>query len=501
MSLEPFTTLIATRHRRVLAQPEVSQRALLRTILARSQGSAVARALGLRSDVSFEDFLGVGTRDYSFYVPLVERTFEGERNTFGRDPIVAFGETSGSRGEPKLIPHTTASLNAIRRFAERVLLFQLLEGTHYFPHFTKWLSVTASISVRVERGLPVGFISGLMYQIAQKRRKGMLLPTPRVAAIADWDERIRQSVLEAWTKSVGTLLGVPAYLVRFLEEASRLANGKSLGDIWPRLGRVYYSGTSINPHRSLLERLLGKPLVVRGLYSATEGSFGAELDPHFPGELSLMLDLALFSFRDVDERGSRLMPAWEVSIGRRYEVFVTTLSGLFQYAIGDVLEVTETRPLRVRVTGRIQDEINLATEKLSVNQSDMVVERTAAKVPIHRDHFMVLPDPAHPRRHLWIVEALGTLDETSARSLIDSALSSVNPSYAALRRGDAVLECPRIVILPQGTFDEYIRAGFSIRGQFKFRHMFPDAQTLLRTRGLSMLEARVRGVGHGDQSR
>jgi hypothetical protein len=491
MSLEPFTTLAAARHRSVLDRPEAAQRALLRQIVARSRGSALADALGVAGDESFEEFLDVPPRDYSFYAPLVERTFDGDRNAFGRDPVVAFGETSGSRGPPKLIPHTTSSLNAIRRFAERLLLFQLLEGRHYFPHFTKWLSVTASVAVRVERGIPVGFISGLMYQIAQKKRRGMLLPTPGVAAIADWDERIRRSVAEAWGKPVGTLLGVPAYLARFLDEASRQAKGRPLGDVWPMLGRVYYSGTSIGPQRPLLERALGRPLVIRGLYTATEGSFGAELEPRFPGELSLMVDLAVFTFRDVDEPGARLRPAWALSVGRRYEVFVTTLSGLMQYAIGDVLEVTATRPLRVRVAGRTHDEINLATEKLAVTQAYAVVERISAGTPIHRDRFVVVPDPAHPRRHLWIVESPHPLDEASTSALIDSALSGINPSYAALRQGDAVLAAPRVLILPQGTFDEYVDTGFSIRGQFKFRHLFPDSRTLLGTPGLAALGDRI----------
>lgn len=491
MSLEPFTTLLAARHRFVLGAPEPAQRALLRKVLAHVRGTSLAGILGITGNESFEEFLGVPPQDYSCYAPLVERTFNGERDIFSRDPIVAFGETSGSRGQPKMIPHTTVSLNAIRRFAERVLLFQLLEGVHYVPHFTKWLSVTASVAVRVERGIPVGFISGLMYQIAQKKRRGMLLPTPRVAAIADWDERIRQSVREAWTKPVGTMLGVPAYLVRFLEEASRQASGRPLGDIWPMLGRVYYSGTSIDAHRTLMERTIGRSLVIRGLYTATEGSFGAELEPRFPGELSLMVDLVVFAFRDLEDAGSRLRSAWEVSVGRHYEVFVTTLSGLVQYAIGDVLEVTSTRPLRVRVTGRAQDDINLATEKLSITQVATVIGQVSDHASIHPDHFMVLPDPIHPRRHLWIVEALSPLDEAAIGALIDSAVARINPSYAALRQGGAILAAPRVLILPQGCFEEYIATGFSTRGQFKFRQLFPDAPTLLRTPGLSALRCRI----------
>lgn len=135
-----------------------------------------------------------------------------------------------------------------------------------------------------------------MYGIAQKKRTVFLLPTPRVAAIADWDERIRQSVTEAWTERLGTMLGVPAYLCRFLDEAVAQARWKPLRDIWPMLGRIYYSGTPIDPYRDQLERVLGRSLIFRGLYTATEGSLGAELDPRSPGELHLMVDMNVFSF-------------------------------------------------------------------------------------------------------------------------------------------------------------------------------------------------------------
>src|SRR3954465_438443 len=219
MSLEPFTTLLASRHRKVLGNPEKAQRRLLQRMLASARGSPAAKALGLRGDESFEEFLQLPARDYSFYNPLVEATLDGDLFTFGREPVVALGETSGSLGTPKRIPHTASSLGAIERFAERLLLFQLCEGPHYFPQFTKWLAVGASTEVRLERGVPVGFISGLMYGIAQKSRRKSVLPTPRVAPIADWEERIRQSVTEAWTERVGTMLAVPAYLCRFLDEA------------------------------------------------------------------------------------------------------------------------------------------------------------------------------------------------------------------------------------------------------------------------------------------
>jgi len=484
MSLEPFTSFLALRHERLLRDPEGTQRTVLARLLPRVKGSAVANALGLRGDESFAEFLQVPSQPYSFYAPFVQQVLHGDHYAFGNDPIVALGETSGSQGAPKLIPHTNDSLGSIKRFAERVLLYQLREGKHYIPHFTKWLAVTASTRVRREGGIPIGFISGLMYDIARKKRGNSVLPSPAVAAVADWDERIEQAVAEAWDKKIGTLLGVPAYLMRFLEAAATNANGIPLGSVWPMLGRICYSGTSIAPYQAQMEQMIGRPLVTRSLYTATEGSFAAELDDRDSGDMELMVDLAVFAFRDIDHPRSTPVAAWEVMRGRRYEVLVTTLAGLIQYEIGDVLEVTETRPLRVRVVGRTTEEINIATEKLSVPQALATIDKVARHAALHRDHFVVTPDPTNPKRHVWIVECCESASEVEIARLIDEALASVNPSYAALRQGNSMLHHPRVIVAGPKGFDSYICAGFGRHGQFKFRHLFTDARTLARAPGL-----------------
>ena len=483
VSLEPFTTLLALRHHRVLRDTERSQRALLARVLATSRASPVAKALGISGDESYGEFLDVPARAYSFYAPFVEQILDGDHHAFGRDPVVALGETSGSVGAPKLVPHTAASLHSIRRFAERLLLYQLLDGEGYLPRLTKWLAVTASTKLREERGIPIGFISGLMHRIAHKKRGGFMLPSTRVAEIQDWDERIQRSLDEAWNQRVGTLLGVPAYLMRFLEAAHTRAKAKPLAEVWPLLGRAYFSGTSNISYQAEMERVIGRPLLTQGLYTATEGSFAAELDRATPGELSLMVDMAVFTFRDVDQHSERLLAAWELTSGRRYEIVVTTQAGLIQYEIGDVVEITSTCPVRLRVVGRTADEINLATEKLSTRQVLLAMQQVASRVGVHRDHFIVTADPQNAKRHLWLVEANG-VSETQLSVLVDDALKAINPSYSALRKGDAMLHVPRVIIAARGDFDDYVRAGFTSRGQFKFRHIFPDARVVVRTAGL-----------------
>lgn len=493
--LEPLTTAFTWWYERQLTDPEPAQRKLLHRILSSAAGSPVADALKVSQGTSFEEFLTIPPRPYDFYEPFVQRVLDGDRHAFGRVPIVALGETSGSMGRPKLIPHSVVSLKRFSWFVQLVLIFQLRDGNYYLPKLTKWFLVTASSSVRIEKGMPIGFISGLMYRGARSSRPGFILPSPEVAAIQDWDERIRRGVAEAVPRRVGTIFGVPAYLLHFLHRTQEMT-GRRPGEIWPLLQTVYYSGTSIASHKAEIQNLLaGKPLVIRGLYMSTEGYFGAELDRDADGQMRLLPDMAVLTFRDMDASEGRLRALWELERGHRYEVMVTTTSGLFQYRIGDVIEIAQTQPLRVRITGRVGEEINLATEKLSVKQAEAALAQAGPAAGCSPDRFMVVPDPAHPRRHLWIVERAAIGGGVGAGPAIDRALASINPSYAALRAGDSMLVAPRAALIPPGAFDAYVKQGFARRGQFKFKHIFPSAETLLATPGLETLEPVIHAKG------
>jgi hypothetical protein len=459
----------------------------MREILNSCANGAVGQALGLERGITFEEYLGVPPQDYAFYHPFIQRVLEGEAHVFGHEPITALGETSGSTGQPKLVPHTVSSLAYIARFTRLILLFQLWHTRFYLPRFTRWLLITASSSVRFHNSIPIGFISGLMYQQAQSARKIPVLPSPPIAAIEGWDERMTQTVAEAVTKRVGTLFGVPAYLERFLAQVALHQKTDRLQTVWPLLDEIYYSGTGIEAYRPVLQAYFDRPLITRSLYMATEGVFAAELDAGAVGWMRLLPDMAVYTFRDVDDQGAPLRGMWELQPGRRYELLVTTRSGLFQYRIGDVLEVSGPGPIRVRVAGRVADEINIATEKLSAKQAQATLAEVASQLGVSATRFLVLPDPLHPRRHLWVLEKEKGILAADLAAEVDRVLARINPSYAALRVGNAVLEKPRVALLPAGAFDVYVDSGFKKRGQFKFRHVHASYDLLRATAELAPL--------------
>jgi hypothetical protein len=493
MALEPFTSILARGYLRRVDNPEPTQRALLRTIMSSCADGVVGKTLGLRPDMTFEEFLSVSPQDYSFYQPFIQRVLTGEDRVFGREAITALGETSGSMGSPKLIPHTASSLAGIARLARLLLLFQLWHVRSYLPRFTRWLLITASSSVRLHNAIAIGFISGLMYRQAQSLRRVSILPTPPVAAIENWDERLRRTVVEAVRKRVGTLFGVPAYLERFLAQAALHQKTNRLQKVWPLLDEVYYSGTGIDALLPVLQSYFDRPLTTRSLYLATEGAFAAELDADAGGWMRLLPDLAVYTFRDIDDQGTRLRGMWELQPGRRYELLVTTRSGLCQYRIGDVLEVSGTDSPRVRVAGRVGDEINIATEKLSAKQAEATLSELGPQLGVSAERFLVLADPENARRHLWVLEKERADVAADAAAQLDRVLSGINPSYAALRGGDAVLQKPRVVLLEPGAFDAYVQSGFKKRGQFKFRHVFCNWDLLQANPDLATIVPLLRG--------
>ena len=257
--------------------------------------------------------------------------------------------------------------------------------------------------------------------------------------------------------------------------------------MWPHLNKIYYSGTALGAHRAQMEELVGAELMTRSVYSATEGVIAAEVEPGAGGAMRPMTDMAVVTLRP--EAGGALVPLWRLEEGRRYEIFLTTVSGLLQYKIGDLIEVASARPLRIRVAGRAGDEINLATEKLSCSQVEAVMKLLCGEMGVSDERFIVAPDPLIAGRHLWMMESqTGESPDTQRiASLIDRHLGAINPSYAALRAGDSILRPPRVIVLPPGAFEPYIRAGIASHGQFKFRHICPTAEQLTTRAGLEGL--------------
>lgn len=80
-----------------------------------------------------------------------------------------------------------------------------------------------------------------------------------------------------------------------------------------------------------------------------------------------MLDYGVFyEFIPMDTYGTpheKVIPLWDVEVGKNYAIVITTNAGLWRYLIGDTVRFTSIAPHRLKITGRTKHFINVFGEE------------------------------------------------------------------------------------------------------------------------------------------
>ena len=134
-------------------------------------------------------------------------------------------------------------------------------------------------------------------------------------------------------------------------------------------------------------------------------------------------------------------------------LLLTTPSGLYAYAPGDVVRFLQIDPPRLVVEGRYGNVLSLASEKLDELQAVQILRRAG----IDCEAFTVCPaEFDEVPGHEWVVEPVGALP-ADAPDRIDRAMREINPLYDHLREGGLLFARPELTAVRPGTFDAALR--------------------------------------------
>ena len=144
--------------------------------------------------------------------------------------------------------------------------------------------------------------------------------------------------------------------------------------------------------------------------------------------------------------------------GRRYEIVLTTLSGLYRYRIGDVVEVAGflgESPL-VRPCYRKDLVISLLDEKMNTMQLENAVRLFAEKAAVPVDNYCVAGnyDGFVPNYVLYL-ETDRRLP-ADASDVMDRCLCESSLGYKGIRAMNE-LDPAKVFSVPRGTFSDYQR--------------------------------------------
>jgi GH3 auxin-responsive promoter len=557
------------RHRRafeVAAEHPISAQArVLRRILADNATSAFGREHGFTTIATPADFVRrVPIRDYEALRPWISRSAAGEPRVLTAETPFMFTSTSGTTGEPKLVPVTTS-------WAATTAALMRLWTVHALRDHPTMLDgrVLALVSPTVEGatsgGLPYGAMTGLMFQrLPTLIRRRHAVPYT-AALVRDHETRYFVAARLALGRSV-TSIGMPnpSTLLRLADTASRRAEALvraihdgtlGIDDPEPTAQagldrRELHSALSVgltpDPRRAALlagivechgRLVLGECWPNLALLACwLGGSTGIQarhLDAHFDArvarrDLGLVASEALvtlpthdgsaagvlavhsnfFEFvpeEEIEADAPRALLCHELEVGRRYYVIVTGGNGLYRYDLNDIVEVHGfwRRTPTVAFVRKGRDMLNITGEKLHLNHVVHAVRVAERTIGVGVWQFQVVPDIENARYDL-LVELPRPVDDERALddfvTAFDRALGAVNLEYAS-KRASARLHRPRLFVMRPGWSERICQADFA-RGRREAQHKWSAmAQALDDASRAEVVQSFDQAASPGDDAR
>jgi len=252
-------------------------------------------------------------------------------------------------------------------------------------------------------------------------------------------------------------------------------NKKSILEVWPNLELFTHGGVSFIPYREQYEKLIPSDgMNYLETYTASEGFFGIQDEPH-KDDLLLMLDYGIFyefiPIEHINEENPKVYTLENIEVNKNYAMLISTNSGLWRYMIGDTIKFTSTTPHKIKITGRTKHFINVFGEELMINNAEeairMACEKTGAMVNEYTAAPVFMGDECKGC-HEWLFEFEKKPDNIEHfTDLLDNALKMLNSDYEAKRYKDLTLVIPKVVVLKNGTFYNWLKEKNKLGGQNK----------------------------------
>lgn len=523
------------RFERATERPDRAQATALRALLQRNARTAFGREHGFGVIRTAGEYArAVPLRDYEGFRPYVRRIVAGEPAVLTAEPVAAFATTSGTTGEPKLVP-VTASWLARMGALVRLWLLRALRDHRTLLDGATLTIVSPAIEGYTPTGFPLGAMSGFLQrglpslvqraqavpygahlirdcearafvllrlaltrevsaigtpnpttlirlaEVARQQTDPLLraihdgtlgIPWPAVREEPGWDTRATRRALAA-------RLGPDAARARALTAVASRQGALRLQDAWPELTLIgCWLGGHAGRHAERLPADYGDvPLRDLGLV-ASEGRLTLPLTDGSPAGV-LVVDSGFYEFipeEALDAATPPVLPAHELEVGRRYDVVLSGENGLYRYDLNDIVEVRgfHGRTPLVAFVRKGRDVTSITGEKLHLNHVQAAVREAEDVTKVKVWQFRLIPD-VDAWRYDLLVEPSGVgLDEIGAEAFaraVDEALARVNVEYAGKRRSHR-LGPPRLSVMRSGWAERQCRAEFA-RGRREVQHKWP----------------------------
>ncbi|MCG6158235.1 GH3 family domain-containing protein [Rubinisphaera margarita] len=492
--------------------PEEAQRNVLRAIMNSHRETEFGRIHQFDRVDSLDDFRrNVPFNDYDSLLPYIDTQERTGQPALNPDRPELYNVTSGTTGAAKYIPIRSQTLQDLRRTQQLFALFQHRADERAFAG--RIIAIAgAGIEGHRSSGIPFGSASGVLYASMPRLIRNRYVLPPEVFEIDNYELKYYVILRLALAERDVTYLGTanPSTILRLLdlleEHRDRLlediergvvsaANGdllrldraiiarcrpdperaetlrrimdenppQLLTRIWPRLAMLStWTGGSCGIALGAVRKRLDPQVSVMGL-----GLMASELTVTVPmnadeesGLPTFWSNVFEFVERETFDQGNQsCLGLHELELGEQYYLFVTTPSGLFRYAMNDIIEVTGFygRTPLLRFVQKGAGITNITGEKLHECQLIESVHRLESDCRAEASFFLAVADEETARYRLFIEWQTPPADGSSEKQyadVLDRLLGEANLEYAA-KRDSGRLKPVVVVSLQPGSGERF----------------------------------------------
>jgi hypothetical protein len=424
----------------------------------------------------------VPAHDYNkIYGEWWKKTLEGVPDVAWPGKIKYYALSSGtSESSSKYIPITKEMLRSNTINYVRQLISLLGYENLNRKAMTKGFLMLGG-ATDLKKG-KAGWYEGDLSGILAKKRpfwfQTFYKPGGRIAAIADWNQKLNEIVEHAREWDIGYIVGVPAWCQMCMEMVIEHYKVKNIHEIWPNLGFFVHGGVAFEPYKKGFEKLLGKPIIYIENYLSSEGFIGYKTREHAAGMQLILNNNIFFEFVPFDDKNFDAegnIVEWpeakmihEAEEGKEYALLMSTNAGAWRYLIGDTLKFVDLERSEVVITGRTKHFLSLTGEHLSVENMNKAIQMVSDEMNISIPEYTVVGMPYETLfAHKWYVACNDPCDTEAIRKKIDQHLRKLNDDYATER--DSALKEVFLEKLPEEKFLKFM----VLKGKLGNQHKFP----------------------------
>ena len=426
---------------------------------------------------------------YSNLLPYIEEMKEGKPDVLWPGKVDKYAVSAGTTGQGKHLPLSSDRLASDRVYMKELAFSYFKQRPNPFRLLGKHLSLPGSVEQHGSN--KIGEISGFSALDSPSWLRPFQLADPISLTQLNFKEKFDLLLKKALTANLKVITAVPSWILTLFQQAIRQTGADNIEEIWPNLNLLVCGGVKLSNYRPHLDKLLGNldPDYIE-TYGASEG-YLAYSDDLERDELKLVTDNGIFfefikePLPDKDALSIQdAIPVWEVEKKVPYAVIVSTNSGLWRYALRDVIEFTSTEPPRIVVKGRISEMLDDYGEGLFIYEAEEALSESLSEMNLERGTFTIvprLPTETDTPYHHWLVQFSNPIHTDTLKRLaekIDGKLRDINRHYA-IRRESGTLALPKISSISQNDINRWMDACNKVKAQGKLPKILRENIDLL----------------------